>query len=51
LMRDREILTTARYIGNRILEEDSDLSNPEHAILNAALIRARKGRTNWSRIS
>jgi ATP-dependent DNA helicase RecG len=51
LMRDREILTTARYIGNRILEEDGDLSKPEHAILKAALIRARKGRTNWSRIS
>ena len=51
LMRDREILTTARYIGNRILEEDGDLSKPEHDILKAALIRARKGRTNWSRIS
>lgn len=51
LLRDREILTTARYIGNRILEEDADLSKPEHAILNQALIRARKGRTNWSRIS
>ncbi len=51
LMRDREILTTARYIGNRILEEDSDLVKPEHAILKAALIRAREGRTNWSRIS
>jgi ATP-dependent DNA helicase RecG len=51
LMRDREILTTARYIGNRILEEDGDLSKPEHDILKAALKRARNGRTNWSRIS
>ena len=51
LMRDRELLTTARYIGNRLLEEDPGLEQPEHAILNAALKRAQKGRPNWSRIS
>lgn len=51
LMRDREILTTARYIGNRMLEEDPGLELDKHAIINAALKRAREGRTNWSRIS
>ena len=51
LMRDREILTTARYIGNRLLEEDPELKMEKHAIINATLKRAREGRTNWSRIS
>jgi ATP-dependent DNA helicase RecG len=51
LMRDRELLTTARYIGNRLLEEDPELAQPQHAILNAALKRAQRGRPNWSRIS
>ena len=51
LMRDRELLTTARYIGNRLLESDPELAQPQHAILNAALKRAQRGRPNWSRIS
>jgi len=51
LMRDRELLTTARYIGNRLLEADPELAQPQHAILNAALKRAQRGRPNWSRIS
>ncbi len=51
LLRDRELLTTARYIGTRILEEDPRLESPPYAILKAALIRAQQGRTNWSRIS
>ena len=51
LLRDRELLTTARYIGNRILEEDPGLESVRYAILKAALIRAQQGRPNWSRIS
>jgi hypothetical protein len=51
LLRDRELLTTARYIGTRILEEDPRLESPPYAILKAALIRAQQGLTNWSRIS
>ena len=51
LLRDRELLTTARYIGTRILEEDPRLESPPYAILKAALIRAQQDRTNWSRIS
>ena len=45
LLRDRELLTTARYIGTRILEEDARLESPSYAILKAALIRAQQGRT------
>lgn len=51
LLKDRNLLTTARYIASRLLEEDPTLRNPENAILNEALKRAQKGRTNWSRIS
>ncbi len=51
LLRDRELLTTARYIGNRILQEDPLLELPKYAILKTALIRAQQDRTNWSRIS
>jgi ATP-dependent DNA helicase RecG len=51
LMRDREVLTAARYIASRVLEEDPDLAKPEHAILNRELKRVALGRPDWSRIS
>jgi ATP-dependent DNA helicase RecG len=51
LLRDREILSAARYIANRILEEDPALEQPQYAILNTTLKRAVAGRPDWSRIS
>lgn len=51
LMRDREVLTAARYIASRVLEEDPELKNPKHAILNRELKRVASGRPDWSRIS
>jgi ATP-dependent DNA helicase RecG len=51
LIRDREILTAARYIANRILTDDPDLDQPQHAVLNSTLKRAVAGRADWSRIS
>jgi ATP-dependent DNA helicase RecG len=51
LMRDREILTSARYIASRILEEDAELELPKHAILKTELKRVQSGRPDWSRIS
>jgi ATP-dependent DNA helicase RecG len=51
LMRDREVLSAARYIASRVLEEDPELAKPEHAILNRELKRAAAGRPDWSRIS
>ncbi|MDE0871365.1 MAG: ATP-dependent DNA helicase RecG [Flavobacteriales bacterium] len=51
LMRDREILTAARYIASRILEEDAELELPKYAILKTELKRVQSGRPDWSRIS
>jgi ATP-dependent DNA helicase RecG len=51
LMRDREILTAARYIASRILEEDPELDLPKYAILKTELKRVQSGRPDWSRIS
>ena len=51
LMRDRALLTTARYIAGRILEEDPNLEDPQYAILNSTLKRVQLGRPDWSRIS
>ena len=51
LMRDREVLTAARYIASRVLEEDPGLEQPQHAILNRELKRVAAGRPDWSRIS
>ena len=51
LMRDREILTAARYIASRILEEDPELELPKYAILKTELKRVQSGRPDWSRIS
>lgn len=51
LMRDREVLTTARYIASRVLEEDPGLALPQHAVLSRELKRVAGGRPDWSRIS
>ena len=51
LMRDREIMTTARYIAQRVLDEDPGLELPTHKTLKINLMRILKDRPNWSRIS
>lgn len=51
LMRDREMMVTARYIAGQILEEDPTLDSPKNQILKINLDRILEGRPNWSRIS
>ena len=51
LMRDRDLMITARYIAGNILEEDPKLELAKHQILKINLDRILEGRTNWSRIS
>ena len=51
LMRDRELMVTARYIAGTILEDDPELKQIKHQILKINLDRILEGRPNWSRIS
>ena len=51
LMRDRELMVTARYIAGTILEDDPELKQVKHQILKINLDRILEGRPNWSRIS
>ena len=51
LVRDRPLLSSARYLAQSVLEEDPDLGRPEHTALREALETALKARSNWVRIS
>ena len=51
LMRDRDLMVTARYMAGQILEEDPQITQPKHQILKINLDRILEGRPNWSRIS
>jgi ATP-dependent DNA helicase RecG len=51
LVRDRPLLTSARYLAQSVLEDDPDLGRPEHDALREALETALKARSNWVRIS
>ena len=51
LMRDRELMTTARYIAQRVLDKDPGLELPTHTTLKTIWYGYLKDRPNWSRIS
>jgi ATP-dependent DNA helicase RecG len=51
LLRDRELMITARYIAGKILADDPGLEKEKHQILKINLDRILEGRPNWSRIS
>jgi ATP-dependent DNA helicase RecG len=51
LLRDRNLMTTARYIAQRIIDEDPQLDLPAHKTLKINLEIILKDRPNWSRIS
>lgn len=51
LVKDRDLMRSARYLAAEVLEEDPDLARPEHALLARGLSRLKRGRTDWSRIS
>lgn len=51
LLRDRDLMTTARYMAQRVLEEDPSINHPIHRTLRVNLDRIKKDRPNWSRIS
>ena len=51
LLRDRNLMTTARYVAQRVIDEDPQLDLPAHKTLKINLERILKDRPNWSRIS
>ena len=51
LLRDKDLMTTARYMAQRVLEEDPSIDHPIHRTLRVNLERIKKDRPNWSRIS
>ena len=51
LVRDRPLLSSARYLAQEVLEDDPELGRPEHNALREALETALKARSNWVRIS
>ncbi|MEC8335570.1 MAG: ATP-dependent DNA helicase RecG [Bacteroidota bacterium] len=51
LVRDRPLLSSARYFAQEVLEADPTLGRPEHMALRESLETALKARSNWVRIS
>ncbi len=51
LVKDEKILKYARDLANKILDEDSDLSNTKNAPLKKHLIQTFKNKQNWGLIS
>lgn len=51
LMRDRDLMVTARYMAGQILDADPGLELQKNQILKINLDRILEGRPNWSRIS
>ena len=51
LVRDRQMMVTARYLAGRTLDDDPKLLKPENRTLKKNLDRILSSRTNWSRIS
>jgi ATP-dependent DNA helicase RecG len=51
ILRDRELMVTARYIASRIIDADPEMKSEEHHLLKKNLDIILEGRPNWSRIS
>ena len=51
LGKDGEVIEEARHRAESIVEDDPELSKPEHGILQKRLALFEKQATNWSRIS
>jgi ATP-dependent DNA helicase RecG len=51
IQKDKDLMITARYIAQRVLDVDAKLERDEHASLRNNLDRMLKDRPNWSQIS
>ncbi|MBS1667048.1 MAG: ATP-dependent DNA helicase RecG [Bacteroidetes bacterium] len=50
IVKDKALLETVRQLAGKLLDEDPDLSNPNHLSLKASL-QVKNGQTPWSKIS
>ncbi len=51
IVKDRDILETARHYAIKLLKEDSALQKPEHAALRNVFLQMESGKTIWNYIS
>jgi ATP-dependent DNA helicase RecG len=51
LVRDRELMQTARHLAEEVLEHDPQLEREEHKIIAEQLARLSNQRADWSKIS
>jgi len=51
LAQDGELIMLTRKVAETILEKDEQLANPENGLLRNQLLKIRKQKRNWSRIS
>jgi len=51
LLKDQQILITARHLASEILKDDSELQKPENISLASFLAEMKNKKNNWSRIS
>ncbi len=51
LVRDRELMQTARYLAEEVLEQDPKLEDSANKLLADGLRRMQKSRADWSQIS
>ena len=50
IVNDKDLLETAKYYAEMILDNDEELTKPENADLKKYLL-SQKGKTAWSKIS
>ncbi|MCH2198399.1 MAG: ATP-dependent DNA helicase RecG [Flavobacteriales bacterium] len=51
LVKDKQLLVTARHIAEQVLEEDPHLDADQNRLLKEGVKRIRRGKQDWSRIS
>ncbi len=51
IVKDQNIVVLARDTAKKIIEEDPELSAPQHRLLLQTLEEMNRGKTNWSNIS
>jgi ATP-dependent DNA helicase RecG len=51
LAQDGDLIMLTRKVAETILEKDGQLADPENKLLRDQIVKIRKQKRNWSRIS